>query len=170
MDSVDAAMAVLRIGLGGVFLAHGIKHLGSREKTTRWFESIGFRSAGMQWLAMTTTEVGVGILLLAGLLTGLAAAAVVATMLVAYVTVHRKAGFWITAFMRDDSDVEGYEYVVFLAIAAVGLALGGPGELSLDQALGIAEDLDGWVGLALVGGATMAAVGQLAMFWRPPRG
>ena len=45
--------------------------------TTRWFASIGFRAPGFQWFASTATELGVGVLLLAGFGTGLAAAGVV---------------------------------------------------------------------------------------------
>lgn len=169
MESFDAAMAVLRIGVGGVFLAHGIKHLGSREKTTAWFASIGFRSPGLQWLAMTATEIGAGLLLVAGLLTGPAAAAVAASMFVAFVTVHRPAGFWITAFMKEGVEVEGYEYVATLMVAATAIAIGGPGSFSVDDALGIAADLDGWIGFALIAGGIVLAIGQLATFWRPVR-
>ena len=52
---------------------------------------------------------------------------------------------------------------------AVGIAMLGPGEWSLDDAIGIADDLDGWVGLLIAGvGGVVAGVGQLAIFYRPP--
>ena len=42
-------------------------------------------------------------------------------------------------------------------------------EWSLDAALGIDDDLDGWVGLVIAGlGGLAAGIGQLAIFWRPP--
>jgi putative oxidoreductase len=60
--------------------------------------------------------------------------------------------------------------VTTLAVIAVCLAVAGPGSYSVDQALGIADDLDEWVGLAAIGAGLLASVGQLAVFWRRPRG
>jgi putative oxidoreductase len=154
---------VLRLALGVVFVAHGVKHFVNREKTISWTESIGFRNPGLQWMFMTFAEVGVGVGLLAGILTGVSAAGLVAMMTVAFVTVHRAAGFWITA--RPD---EGWEYVFVLSLGAVTLALVGPGEWSVDHVLGIAATFDEWVGLGLVGGGVVAALAQLAVFLRRP--
>ena len=166
-DAFNLAMLGLRIGLGIVFLAHGLKHLRSRDKTVRWFESIGFTQAPLQWLVMTATEIGAGILLILGLLNSLAAAAVVGTMAVAFWTVHRRAGFFITAFMKEGIDVEGWEYVFTLAFTAAALAVAGPGDWSLDYQLGIDHDLDAWIGVFFVIGSLLLAAGQLAMFYRP---
>jgi len=172
METINAALFILRIGLGVVFLAHGIKHARGRVKTTAWFGSLGFKNPGFQWFASTATEIGVGVLLVLGLLTGLAAAGVIGIMAVAFYTVHRKAGFFITAFMKDGIDVEGYEYVLTLAIAALALAVGGPGEWSIDASLKIdsvplAELLDGRIGLLLAVGGVATSLAQLAAFWRP---
>jgi hypothetical protein len=46
----------------------------------------------------------------------------------------------------------------------------GPGRYSVDEALGIAGNLDEWVGLAIIGGGLLVAAGQLAIFWRKPSG
>ncbi|MGI9667498.1 MAG: DoxX family protein [Acidimicrobiia bacterium] len=171
-DPVSSGLLVLRIGLGVVFLAHGVKHLMGREKTTNWFGWLGFKAPGFQWFASTATELGVGVLLIVGALTGFAAAGVVGVMAVAFWTVHRKAGFFITAFMQDDVDVEGYEYVAVLALAATAIAITGPGVYSIDDkvvidGVSVASQLDGWVGLALAGvGAVLAGL-LLAVFWRP---
>lgn len=161
--SLDLALLMLRIGIGGVFAAHGVKHALRRDKTINWFRSIGFRSPGMQWFFMTATEIGAGVLLIAGLGTSLAAAGVVGTMVVAFWSVHRKAGFWITA--RPD---EGWEYVAILALAATLIAVIGPGEWSLDHAFNeLWRYFDGKVGLILAaGGAALGAI-QLLLFWRP---
>jgi putative oxidoreductase len=171
-ETINLALLIIRIGLGVVFLAHGVKHAMGREKTTRWFGSLGFKSPGFQWFASTATEIGVGVLLIAGLLTSVAAAALIAVMVVAFWTVHRSAGFFITSFMKPDVDVEGYEYVLTLAVMALALAVAGPGEWSIDWAISfdgvtLAEYLDGRVGLLLAAGGVAAAFGQLALFWRP---
>ncbi len=162
MTETDLALFGLRAWIGIVMLAHGIKHLRGREKTTNWLASIGYKSASLNWLAMSATEIGVGALLVVGLLTSLAAAGTAAIMMVAYLTVHRKAGFWVTA--RPD---EGWEYVATLLIGCLAIGLLGPGGWSLDDAIGIAADLDGWVGLAIVVGGEVAGIGQVATFFRP---
>jgi putative oxidoreductase len=161
-DAFNTGLLVLRIALGLVFLAHGTKHFKNRAKTIAWTESIGFKSPTLQWSFMTFAEIGIGLGLVAGLLTSVAAAGLVSMMVVAFVTVHRAAGFWITA--RPD---EGYEYVLVLSLSAVALALIGPGEWSLDHAVDIATTFDGWVGAGIVGGGVVAALGQLAAFYRP---
>ncbi len=166
-DPLNAGLLILRVGLGGIMLAHGVKHLLGREKTTAWFASMGWRFAGLQWMAATATEIGVGILLILGLLTGPAAAGVVGILFTAYWTVHRAAGFFITAFMKEGVDVEGWEYVGFLIAATTALAVMGPGEWSIDDALDIARALDGWWGAALAAGGALGAVAQMAAFWRP---
>ena len=166
-DAFNLAMLILRIGIGVVFLAHGIKHARGREKTTKWFESLGFKQAGMQWLVMTATEVGAGLLLIVGLLNSLAAAGVVGTMLVAFWTVHRRAGFFITAFMKEGIDVEGWEYVFTLSFTAAALAIAGPGDWSIDYQLDLDHLLDAWVGVILVAGSMLLSVGQVLTFWRP---
>ena len=160
-DTGNAALLILRVALGAVLLAHGVKHLRNRDKTMRWTASIGFSSPALQWFFMSFAEIGVGISLLFGLLTSVGAAGLVALMAVAYWTVHRRAGFWISA--RPD---EGWEYVFVLAAGAVAVALLGPGEWSIDDALGIADDLDGTVGALLAGAGVAAAAGQLAIFFR----
>jgi putative oxidoreductase len=158
---VNTALLVLRLTLGAVFLAHGVKHLRGREKTTNWFASMGWRYAPFQWFMSTATELGVGALMVVGFLTAPAAAGIAGIMFVAYLTVHRKAGFWITA--RPD---EGWEYVFTLTAMALAVAMIGPGEWSVDHAVDLA--LDGWLGLAFVAGGLAAGVGQVAAFFRPP--
>ena len=161
MTSVDVALVVLRSGIGLIILAHGVNHARGRERTTNWFGSMGFRSPGMQWLFSTATEIGVGVLLIVGLLNTLAAAGLVAVMFVAFWTVHRKNGFFI---FRPG---EGWEYVATLALAGVVMAVAGPGEISIDHAIGLADDLDGWIGAIVVGGGLVMAVAQLAVFFKP---
>jgi putative oxidoreductase len=166
-DAFNLAMLILRVGLGVVFLAHGIKHARGREKTTNWFAWLGFKQAPLQWLLSTATEIGAGLLLILGLFNSLAAAGVVGIMSVAFWTVHKPAGFFITAFMKEGIDVEGWEYVFSLAFAASALAVAGPGDWSLDYQFGLDHKLDAWIGAILVVGAVLVSALQLATFWRP---
>ncbi len=166
VDSVNLALLGLRLILGAVMLAHGINHIiggGKIAGTGRWFESLGMKPGLLHaWLA-SVTEVAGGAMLMLGLLTPLGCAAVVGVMLVALITNHLKNGFFI---FRPG---EGYEYVLTLTVVATCLAMLGPGEWSLDEALDIG-DLAGWSGLwiVLVAGAGGAAA-LLAVFWRPPK-
>ncbi len=164
MEPIDIAALILRVVLGTVMLAHGIKHARGRNKTSRWFGSIGFRSPQLQWFASTVTEIGVGVLLILGFGTSLAVAGLVGIMTVAFVSVHRAAGFWITA--RPD---EGYEYVLTLTAAAAALAMIGPGKVSIDRIVEVDAIFDGWYGLAAVGIGIVAAGFQLVVFFRPER-
>jgi len=162
MEPYDIASLALRLVLGGVMLAHGVKHARGRAKTTNWFGSIGFKAPGLQWFASTATEIGVGVLLIAGLLASAASAGVIGVMVVAFVSVHRSVGFWVTA--RPD---EGWEYVLTLAAVAAAVAIGGPGAVSIDAALGIETNLNGWIGGGAVVVGVIAAGAQLATFYRP---
>lgn len=165
-EAGDAALLVLRFALGAVFLAHGINHIvggGRIAGTGRWFESLGMRPGIVHaWLA-SITEVVAGVLLVLGLLTPLAGAAVVGVMVVAWITNHRGNGFFI---FRPG---EGWEYVMVLTVAGLAIAMLGAGRWSLDEALDL-QDLAGWTGfwVAVVGGGG-GALALLAVAWRPAR-
>jgi putative oxidoreductase len=164
MDEVNLALTMLRAWVGIVMLAHGVKHLRGREKTTQWLADIGYRQPGLQWMAMSATEIGAGVLLILGLLTTPALAGTAAIMVVAFLTVHRRQGFWVTA--RPD---EGWEYVATILVASLALGLLGPGEWSIDEAIGIADDLDGYVGLVVVLAGAVSGIGQVMTFFKPQR-
>jgi putative oxidoreductase len=164
IHAFDLALLVFRCAVGAVFLAHGINHIfggGKIAGTGRWFESLGMKPGWLHAWTASLTEIGAGALLVLGLLTSVAAAGVVGVMLVAWITNHRKNGFFI---FRPG---EGWEYVMILTMTGFVLAMLGPGEWSLDNAAGITS-LMGWNGLwiALVAGVGGAA-GLLLGFWRP---
>ena len=165
MHPVDIAALLLRAVLGITMLAHGWNHAfggGKIPGTTRWFASIGMRPAWVHAYVATLTEIGSGVLLLLGLLTPLAAAGVLGTMLVAFVTAHLKNGFFI---FRPG---QGWEYVMILAVAAFSIGAIGAGEWSLDHAIG--WDVDGWWGAIVAGvGGLVAGIGFLTAFYRPER-
>ena len=165
MRNVDLASVLLRVALGITMLAHGYNHAfggGKLPGTARWFESIGIRPGRIHAAVATLTELGAGLFLVIGLLTPLAAGAVMGTMLVALITNHLKNGFFI---FRPG---EGYEYVLMIILASAGLAGLGGGRPSVDNAIDF--DLAGWAGLgaALVIGVGGSAV-LLATSWRPAK-
>src|SRR5690606_36455438 len=102
-------------------------------------------------------EIAIGLGMIAGLLTPLAAAGVVVVAINAFWSVHRFAGFFV--FRRPD---EGWEYVATLAVGAAVIAVSGPGEPSLDTLLGWDRTLSGSVGSWIVLAGAVLAVAQLA--------
>jgi len=164
MTSADTAALILRIALGTVLVAHGRNHgwgSGGLAGTASWFESIGLRPAKVHAVMSAYLEVAAGTALLLGLFVPFAASAGVATMAVAFVTVHRKNGFFIF------NEGEGYEYVATVAFALVALAVLGAGKISLDHAAGI--ELQGTaVGLIAGGAGLLGASLLLITSWRPP--
>jgi putative oxidoreductase len=158
---VDVALLFVRVVVGVTMIAHGLNHWrggGRIEGTARWFAGLGLRHGKLQAWMSVVTEVGAGVLLLAGLLTPLACAAVVSVMLVAGILAHRPNGFFVFK--------DGYEYVLVLAVISLALATLGPGRLSLDHAGGI--QVAGWAGGGIaLGVALLATAGLLGTFWRP---
>src|SRR5215475_10299171 len=96
--AVDLSLLVIRAALGIVFLAHGYNHIfggGKIPGTARWFESLGMKPGILHAWTASLTELASGALLILGLLTPLACAGVVGTMVVAWITNHLKNGFFI---------------------------------------------------------------------------
>ena len=167
-DAINAALLLLRVATGLMFFAHGWVHLRRVREgpgVANWFASLGMRQPALNAWMVTLVELGAGPMLVVGLLNPLAAGAVIGVAVVAWITNHRKAGFFVY-----NRPTEGWEYVMLMTV--VGLALGalGPGEWSVDNALDIADDLSGSTGLAI---AAAAGIGggllQLLVFWRPPK-
>lgn len=160
--SVNLGMLVLRVAIGLTFAAHGYAKFfsgGRISGTGGWFDSIGMRPGRVHAMVAASTEIGSGLMLAAGLLTPLAALAVVATMVVAGWTVHRAKGFFIVA--------EGWEYTFVLAVIAVAVATVGPGEFSIDAAIGL-DGLHGVPGLLISAlGGVAAGIAHLTAFYRP---
>ena len=165
-NGLNLGLLILRVAVGVIMLAHGINHIfrgGKIKGTAGWFASLGMKPGILHaWLA-SLTEVGAGVLLIAGLLTPLAAAGVVGTMTVALITNHIKNGFFI---FRPG---EGYEYVASLIMSGLALGATGPGQWSLDHALNF-DWVSGYGSFAItavvgLGGAFLL----LLVFWRPEK-
>jgi putative oxidoreductase len=166
-SSVNAALLILRVVIGAVFLAHGINHIyggGKIEGTGRWFHSRGMRPGILHAWTASLTEIGAGALLVLGLLTPVAAAGVVGVMLVAWITNHLKNGFFI---FRPG---EGWEYVMVLLAMGVVIGTLGPGQWSIDGHVSALQDLWGWPGFGIsLGAGALGAAGLLGVYWRPDK-
>lgn len=160
---IDVALAVVRIWLGVVLLAHGYHHARSLPGTRRWFAAKGFRHPRVNAFMSAVGELAIGAALVSGIFTSVAAAGTVALMVTAFWSIHRFAGFYV--FARPD---EGWEYVATLTAAATALALAGPGRFSLDRVLGLDTMLSGWVGAALVAFGLVGGALHLRLFWQLP--
>jgi putative oxidoreductase len=152
----DLGLLVLRLGVGGVLVAHGGQKLfgwfGGHgiAGTAGAFEQMGFRPGRASAVAAGLTEAGGGALIGFGLATPAAGAAAAGTMLTA-TSVHAPAGFFAAG--------GGYEYPALLGVSTAALALTGPGRWSLDTLL---QDRLNRPWMALVGllgsGAASAAI------------
>lgn len=147
LGSVDLGLLVLRVAVGVVFSLHGMQKLfgwfggGGLEGTSKWFASLGFGDGRTAALMAGGSELVGGLGLALGLLTPLAAAAMVGTMTTAAFVNNADHGFW--------SANKGWELNYYLVVVAVAVAVTGPGRWSLDHALGLdtlAVQTDGVVG------------------------
>lgn len=132
--SIALGLLVVRVVVGLLFVGHGAQKLfgwfgGYGPKGTGgWMESIGIKPGVAMAVAAGLMELIGGLLFVAGLLTPLAAVLIVLTMIGAIVKVHAPNGIWATA--------NGYEYNLVLVAIAIGIALTGAGEYSIDALIG----------------------------------
>ena len=131
----NVALLALRLTLGAVFLGHGAqKAFGAFggpgfAAASGFIGSLGLRPARF-WTALAVGgELLAGLLFLLGLLTPVAGLLVLGTMAVAIAKVHGPKGFFVQN--------GGYEYNLVLIIAALAVAVVGPGAFSLDHLLGL---------------------------------
>jgi putative oxidoreductase len=131
---VDAGLLVLRVLVGVGLSLHGFQKLfgwfggGGPSGTSRWFAGLGFGDGRLATLMAGTGEIGGGLGLAVGLLTPVAAAAVIGVMTVAALVNNAEGGFW--------SARKGWELNGYLIVVAWAVATTGPGRYSLDAALG----------------------------------
>ncbi len=150
---------LLRLTVGSLFIGHGTQKLfgwfggHGLDATSQGFESLGMRPGRRNAIAAGAAEAGGGAALVLGFATPLAASALTATMLTAIRRVHLPNGPWAAN--------NGYEYNLVMIAAVLALAEVGPGELSLDHALGIERNGPGWAIAALTLGAAGAVGAHL---------
>ncbi|GAB3702908.1 DoxX family protein [Corynebacterium nasicanis] len=125
----DAALLLLRIVLGTVFVAHGWDKLmfTGLTETTGQFSAWGVPQPKLSaWLVMGTELLG-GALLVVGLLTTLIAGLLALLMVAAIWFVHVDGGFFTAT--------GGIEYPVVLVAALLMVVVFGSGRVSLDGVL-----------------------------------
>ncbi|MDO4927511.1 MAG: DoxX family protein [Corynebacterium sp.] len=123
----DAALLLLRLILGAVFIAHGLQKfiIHGIDDTAQQFSSWGIPQPRLfVWFAGLGEVVG-GAMLIIGLLTTLAAGVLAVEMIAAIVMVHLPNG----VFVADG----GVEYALVLLISLLMIVVFGSGRASLDE-------------------------------------
>ncbi len=159
--SFDYGLLIVRLALGLAIAAHGAQKLFGwyggygLAGTGGFFEGLGFRPGKLFAGAAGSSEFLGGLLIATGLFGAVGSMLVLATMLVAMLTVHVKNGFWATN--------NGIEVPFIYATAAVTLAFSGFGSISLDALFGITATSQpavvwGLLALGVIGALLMLTV------------
>ncbi|WP_406236726.1 DoxX family protein [Nocardia sp. NBC_01009] len=158
--SADIGLLLLRVVFGGLLAAHGTQKLFGWFSGYGWsknaaaFDSMGYNPGKLFGTLAGLSELTGGLLLLLGLLTPLAAAIVLGTMINAINTT------WSGGLMTG----KGYETALLFAVVGATIAFTGPGKFSLDS--GRPWQRQGFVwGAGAVVLAVAAAVLTLILKW-----
>ncbi|MGN6250678.1 MAG: DoxX family protein [Marmoricola sp.] len=153
---MDLGRLAARAVIGGLFVGHGTQKLfgwfggPGIAGTEQMMDAISMRPTRANALAAGISETAGGSLLALGAATPLAAAALVGTMTTAIRKVHKPNGPWAAQ--------GGWEYNAVLIAALAALVEAGPGEASVDGALGHRQWGAGWaVGAVATGVAASTA-------------
>lgn len=129
----EYAEPILRIALGGVLIPHGLQKLFGMfggmgfTRNAELFDKLGYTPGAFWGTLVGCTELIGGILLVIGLFTRFAAAAVLVFMLVAIHFTSAKGFFW---------GAGGMEYPILIGVCALFFLLRGGGRCSVDHMIG----------------------------------
>ena len=147
----DVGLLILRIGVGAAMLQAGLLKAFDFNSAVNFMESGGWRLPKFAAFLVTATETVAGIGLLLGLLTPLAACAVIAAMIDAWAVNVSAAAFW-----SDPFDVP-----FMVAVGAAALLFVGPGGYSADARIfGRSE-----VGVRVATGLLVVAIAAALLTW-----
>lgn len=128
----ELGLAMLRIVLGVIFVAHGYpKIAGGVAGTAQFFGQLGIPLAGFFAWVITLLEFFGGIALVIGFLVTPIALLLAFHMLVGIVLVHAPNGFYVIGPGQD-----GIEFSLLLVAGLLGLVFAGPGMAALDSRAG----------------------------------
>jgi putative oxidoreductase len=124
----DYGQLVLRVGVGLLFLYHGVPKLKNPKGTMQWLKETGMPGAAVFTVLVALLEFFGGLALLLGFLTNIVAALFVVEMIGTTIFSKTKLG---KQFML------GYELDVLYLVGALALVFLGAGAFSLDAYLGL---------------------------------
>ncbi|MFQ5838348.1 MAG: DoxX family protein [Thermoplasmata archaeon] len=124
----DYGLLVLRVGIGLLFLYHGVPKLRSPKGTVQWLKDNRIPGAAVITVLVALLEFFGGIALILGFLTNIVAALFVVEMIGTSIFSKTKLG---KQFML------GYELDILYLIGVLALVFAGAGEFSLDTYLGL---------------------------------
>jgi putative oxidoreductase len=156
---MDTGLFIARLIFGALLIGHGTQKLlgwfggHGLDGTGGFFHSLGFRPGRAMAAVAGLSEAGGGLLLALGLLTPLAGAAIVGTLLVA-ASVHLEKGLWSTN--------GGYEMALLYGVLAAAVSVSGPGSVSLDRAFGFDESWSVGLGIAAIALGLLSGVAVIA--------
>src|SRR5699024_1651830 len=123
-------LLIIRLVLGVTFIGHGAQKLfgwfggGGVKGTGQFFESIRIKPGHAMAILAGLSEFGGCLLFALGMVRPLAALLIIGSMLMAIIKVHAANGFW--------SSYGGLEFDLVFMAAALGIALVGAGDYSMD--------------------------------------
>jgi putative oxidoreductase len=146
----DAGLLILRIGVGATMLQAGLRKAFDFNTTAGFMESGGWRLPKFAAFTVTAAETAGGIGLLLGLLTPLAACAVIAAMIDAWAVNVSAAAFWSDPF----------NVPFLIAVGAAALLFTGAGAYSVDASFGR------WrLGVPIAMGLLVLAIAAALLTW-----
>lgn len=151
---MNVGRLVARTLVGSLFVGHGTQKLmgwfggSGLAGTDGMMESLNMRPVRRNSIAAGATETAGGALVALGMATPLAAAGLMGVMITAIRKVHLPNGPW--------SANGGYEYNLVLIATLLAIVDDGPGDLSVDSALGWDKHGAAWALGALGLGAAMS--------------
>ena len=160
MRSTDIGLLMVRVVAGLTMAAHGTQYLfgwfggGGLAGAATFFSRSGYRSADLMAVVAGLSETFGGLGLTVGLLTPLAGAAIVGTM------VNAMAVKWSGGFFAP----RGVEYELLMAVAVAAVAITGPGQFAVDRFVPVLRDHRLRYGVAAVTLGVIVAVLTLVLF------